>query len=84
MTNSLFHPPSSFITGGGLEGFYEQEMRKIVNGVELDTSMEEVQEELTPDGTDMSNDYSQGSDSTGISMTEQNRLTALTNDWESF
>lgn len=50
--SSLFYPPASFITEGGLEDFYEHEMRKIVNGVELDDSMEIVQEELTPDGND--------------------------------
>ena len=38
--NSLFHPPESFITEGGQEDFYMHEMSKLVEGVELDETME--------------------------------------------
>ena len=38
--NSLFHPPESFITEGGPADFYMHEMSKLVEGVELDETME--------------------------------------------
>lgn len=61
-------------------------MRKIVNGVELDNSMEIVQEELTPDGIDLNSNIDTVDESSvnAISSAEQDRLTAITSNWDSF